>query len=324
MKSFALFCTSVFFIGLVLFNAACKKEYVQGTVPSAPFNPFDTIHYPYNLVHASPIDSNSFVGIHAYIFATKCANPGCHDGHFDPDFRTVQSAYSTLVYQPVTKNNQAGSFVYRVKPGDVSNSWLHERITTVDPVLGRMPLYDSLLSARQITRIANWIQSGAPDVFGQVATITNTIPQTFGIVAYAQSGANWLRVDTIRGGNMFYPMLVANNTNLKIWFGVYDDVQTPYQLTNLFVRFSSNPSDFSNSTAYPLNVQTTPTYLSNVFGANKPYFLSYTLNTATLPNNQPIYMQISAQDANHTSPTLIPAPGNQPYIISYFSLIVAP
>lgn len=303
---------------------ACKKEYVQGTVPAAPFNPFDTIHYPFDQVATLAIDSNSFVGIHAYIFATKCANPGCHDGHFDPDFRTVQSAYSTLVYQPVTKNNTAGSFVYRVKPGDVANSWLHERITSIDPVLGRMPLYDSMLSSRQITRIANWIQAGAPDIFGQTATATNSIPQTYGILAFAQNGNNWYRVDTFRGGNTFNPMLVANNTNLKIWFGVFDDIQTPYQLTNLYVKFSTNPTDFSAAVAQPLNVQTTPTFMSNAFGTNKPYFLSYTLNTASLPNNQPVYMQISVQDANHSVPTLIPAPGNQPYILSYFSLIVAP
>ncbi len=312
-----------FCISILLVQMACKKEYVPGNIPPAPFNPFDTIHYPYNLVNALPIDSNSFAGIHAYIFASKCANPGCHDGHFDPDFRTVQSAYSTLVYQHVTKNNLAGSFVYRVKPGDVANSWLHERITTIDPVLGRMPLYDSMLSARQINRIKNWIQAGAPDIFGQVSSPTNTIPQTFGIVAFAQVGSNWVQVDTIRGGSTLNPMLVPNNTNLKIWFGVYDDVQTPFQLTNLFVKFSSNPSDFSASTAYPLTVQTTPTYFSNVFGANKPYFLSYTVNTASLPNNQPVYYQISVQDANHATPTLIPSVGNQPYILSYFSLIVA-
>jgi hypothetical protein len=324
VKSIVVAFLLLFFSSLVFVNYSCKKEYVPGNVPATPFNPFDTIHYPYHLVNATSIDSNSFVGIHAYILATKCANLGCHDGHFEPDFRTVQSAYSSLVYQPVTKNNLAGTFVYRVKPGDVTNSWLHERITTNDPVLGRMPLYDSMLTTKQINRISNWIQVGAPDIFGQVSTPTNTIPQTFGIVAMAQIGANWMRVDTIRGGNMFYPMLVTNSTNLQLWFGIYDDVQAPFQLTNLFIRFSTNPADFTSSTAYPLSIQSTPTYLSNVFVSNKPYYLSYTLNTSSLPNNQPVYFQISLQDANHTAPTLIPSVGNQPYILSYFSLIVAP
>ncbi len=132
---------TVLAVTAVLFSCKDSITNLEGTVP---LNPYDTLQYPENKVPEIAVDSNSFLGIHKYILSKKCAVPACHDGSFEPDYRTVQSAYNTLVYAGVVKNDSAKSFEYRVVPGDTAHSWLHERITTTDAVLGRMPLYDTL------------------------------------------------------------------------------------------------------------------------------------------------------------------------------------
>ncbi len=310
-------------VSTMVITFSCKKEYQDGSTTILSDNPYSHIIYPPNIT-PPVIDSNSFVGIHKYIFQARCAMPGCHDGTFEPDFRTVQSAYSTLILQPVVKNNTAHSFVYRVKPYDAAMSWLHERIITNDKVLGRMPIYDSMLPPHQITQISNWINSGAPDMFGNLANQPNANPQTFGFVATIPVGGNPYRIDSIRKGNPFMPFLVPNNTQLTIWFGVYDDIQTPLQLTYNKVKFSANALGFNSASSYNLNSVTTPVWMDNLFSMHMPYYYYYTINTASLPNGQPIYFRFYTQDNQHTQPVELPADGWDFYQQSYFSLIVAP
>ncbi len=320
--------TSVFIVialSSCLLYSCYKQEIVMGPAPAISNNPYDKVVYPSGIVSEPTVDSFSFVGLHKYIFGASCASSGCHDGPFEPDFRTVQSIYQSLVYHPVKKNNAQGSFTYRVKPGDTTLSWLHERITTDDAVLGRMPLYKEMLSRRQILMINNWIMDGAKDIFGHSAIIPNYEPATFGLVATIPFGANpAYRVDTVRNGNPFFPFLVTNNTALTIWFGLSDDVQIPYQFTYNKIKFSANPVDFSSAITLNLTVNTTPTFLDNFFAIHQPYFHHITLNTGTLPNNQIIYCRIYVQDADHSSPTEIPKADSQSYLQSYFSFIVSP
>jgi len=141
-----------------LLFGACKDRVLTVAGP-LPVNPYDSLTYNDSIVPPIPVDSNTFLGIHKYILSTRCAVPGCHDGSFEPDYRTVVSAYNTLVYAPVVKNNATNSFTYRVVPFDTTMSWLHERITTDDAVLGRMPLYDTL-PRRQVQMITDWIAGG--------------------------------------------------------------------------------------------------------------------------------------------------------------------
>jgi hypothetical protein len=319
-----IFFTITFLFISVLLMPSCKKEYVAGTTPELPNNPYSTIKYPTSI---SPviIDSNSFVGIHKYLLSAKCAVPGCHDGAFEPDFRTVQSAYNTMVLQPVKKNNITQTFVYRVKPFDATLSWLHERILTQDNVLGRMPLYDKMLSGTQIQQITNWINAGAPDIFGNVAGLPNSPPQTFGIVATIPNGTNQsYRIDTIRNGSPFMPFLVPNNTLLTVWFGLYDDTETPSQFTFNKIKFSTNPTDFNTPNYQNLNFNSTAVWMDNLFGTNKPYFYSFTINTNQFSPGTPVYMRIYTKDSQHSSPTEIPSSGLDFYLQSYFSFVVAP
>ena len=113
-----------FLFSIILFFTACKKE-------SIPDNPYDSIDRSNNQVNPPDPDPNSIVGLHKNIFFPKCANPGCHDGTFEPDYRTVESSYATLVYQSVNKFTLGSdTFSLRVIPHNVADSWLIERLTT--------------------------------------------------------------------------------------------------------------------------------------------------------------------------------------------------
>lgn len=156
------------FLGFV----ACKKD-------NGPANPFDD---PRNQPPAANnndtlLSLDNFAGLHQRIFKPTCSNSGCHDGTFEPDFRTIESSYSTLIYQPVIKNNQAGAFQFRVLPGNANASVLHERVVRdIDGISGIMPLSVDPSSdwpakkTEYIAAIVAWINAGAHDMFGNPPT----------------------------------------------------------------------------------------------------------------------------------------------------------
>lgn len=288
-------------------------------VQPLPFNPYDTLDYSQNDVPPIPIDSNSFLGIHKYILSVKCAQPACHDGSFEPDYRTAMSAYNTLVYAPVIKNNATNTFTYRVVPGDTAMSWLHERITTDDAVLGRMPLYDSL-PKRQIELITNWIQQGAKDIFGNTPAEPNTQPFFYGVNAFLTS--NNMRVDTARGDFFLNPFMVPSNSEIKIWFGILDDTPVPVLTGQNRVKFSTDPYDFSASPFNDLNFQITP-FAGHAFdGSPADYYLSYTFNTSQFNPGDVVYMRVYTQDPDHTNQTEIPSDASPFYFKTYFAFVV--
>jgi len=190
----------IFFLAAVLFFISSCSKSITTEPGTLPFNPYDTVNYNSNVIPPIPIDSSSFLGIHKYILSVKCAVNGCHDGSFEPDYRTVQSAYSTLVYAPVIKNTADNFFTYRVVPNDTADSWLWFRLNTTDQTIGRMPLYDTLYPAQR-EKISNWIMSGAPDLFGNSPAKPTYTPSFYGLVAYLPDDNNF-RVDTARGGQV--------------------------------------------------------------------------------------------------------------------------
>lgn len=154
-------------IGLII--ASCgDKEFVNdlpGEDP--PFNPFDTINYDETMVPQEPVDSNSFLGIHTYILSQSCDQPACHDGTFEPDYRTVQSSYSTLVFHAVTKNFASDPVPYRVTPFESEQSMIYRRITEHNPPnFERMPSSGNPLPDNQIAIIKNGLMKGLPISMG--------------------------------------------------------------------------------------------------------------------------------------------------------------
>lgn len=327
MKRDTLSRSITLLIVLFVFILSCKKETNDF---KAPFNPYDTISYGGGGSTMDTVDSTSFLGLHKYIFSVKCAQPACHDGAFEPDFRTVQSAYNTLVYHPVVKNSGNSFFTYRVAPGDTEYSWLHERITTNDTVLGRMPLYDTLYPA-QIQKIEKWILDGARDIFGSSPLIPNQRPAPFGIVAY-YNDTNGVRIDTARN-NFADPFRVQKDSVVNIWFGFYDQNDNgdtvialiPSQgYTDQKVKFSvNNPTGFSSVPSNDLNIILNilnPYMAPALFGSSKlPYYLHYTINTSSYNVGDVVYMRIYIQDQSHPDSSEFPEDGSQFYLMLFFS-----
>lgn len=166
MKQLYLLCLCVAFL------AACKKS-------TTPANPFDDPKNkpPLSNNNDTLLPLDNFAGLHQRIFKPTCSNSGCHDGTFEPDFRTIESSYTTMVNQPIIKNNPAGAFQLRVVPGNANASVLHERVVRdIDGISGIMPLSvdpNSDWPARKteyIAAIVAWINAGARDMFGNPPT----------------------------------------------------------------------------------------------------------------------------------------------------------
>ena len=143
----------------VLMISSCKKE-------ETPDNPYDNVNYNNGGNQDSVPDPASITGLHKNIFFPKCANPGCHDGTFEPDFRTVQSSFSTLIYMGVNKKtlDSVNFFNYRVIPNNEATSFLIERLTT--STSDYMPSNGVRLGSTDMGNIRKWIQDGCPDVDG--------------------------------------------------------------------------------------------------------------------------------------------------------------
>src|SRR4051812_20562994 len=100
IRNSILLLLAVISILLFMVMHACKKPNEV-----VPHNPYDDIHRDDTTSYGIPLDSLTITYVHKKILSTRCALPGCHDGHFEPDYRTPQSSFSTLVYASIIKNN---------------------------------------------------------------------------------------------------------------------------------------------------------------------------------------------------------------------------
>ena len=306
---------------LILALAACKNP-----DDAPPPNPFDV---EIDMPEVPPVepDSSSLIGLHKFIFSQSCAVPGCHDGAFEPDFRTVQSSYSTLVFQPVIKNTQDGRFNVRVKPFSIEESWLHHRVTTDDQVLGRMPLYDNQLTDAQVKSIEDWIMAGAPDMFGNASALPNTQPQFWGVAAFMQIGPGPFeyRVDTTRD-ETFSPFGSLNNSELDIWIRVIDDSTAIGDLQVNEVLFSDDPYDFSNARKVDAVYSASPKIVKDFYGTGQDgdFHWKVRINTGNFPANAVTYMKYRVSDGDHAEPFEFPTIDQGIGWQFYMSFYVAP
>lgn len=312
-----------------LFFTACEPTEV-----TLPENPFDKIVYPEPPMPLPEPDSASLVGLHKFIFSQSCAVPGCHDGNFEPDFRTVQSTYSSLVYQPVIKNTPQGTFSQRVVPFDPEASWLYYRVTTEDQTLGRMPLYDNALTAGQLKAIRTWIEQGAPDMFGNASSLPDRQPTFSGLVAFLDLGGGIeYRVDTIRGGQPFNPFGTLPNKDMTIWLALSDDSSAVSELQNTRLLFSDQLDDFSQAQSISAQYQPTPKVVPNFFGPGKDglFYWAVRCNTSAVPS-APVepggpaisFMRLLTSDGNHAEDFQFPK-ANQPIEFKlYMSFFLVP
>lgn len=307
MKKITIIISSVLFLTLLVFNACKKKE-------NPPANPYDSVDYSSNHPGETSLDPNTIQGIHKNILSVKCANPGCHDGHFEPDFRTIQSSYSTMVWNKVIKNDTAASFKYRVYPGDHQKSWLHERLVTNNQTLGRMPLYANPLSGSELQNIITWIDNGAKDMFGNSPKFPNNEPQVSGYIALNSTYNQ--RFDTVRDGGVYYnSFLVQSGQLMYVVVGVSDDSTAIGNLIHNKIKLSTNENNFSSPLA---------TYNGTPLTLSGTTYWMFSINTSGLPQNQILYMRYYTNDGSHTNDTQFPTDNLQHEYKTYWSFKVTP
>jgi hypothetical protein len=210
---------------------------------------------PFDIGTGEPVDTanlTGFAALHEKFLEPRCANPACHDGTFEPDFRTVEGSYNTLVYHPVVKNDANGTFEYRVVPGDVNQSWLINRLMTANDTLGRMPLYAEPLTWDEVKEFSDWIMAGAPDARGNLPIEPNEVPRFEWYVAFS-GDMDWnnTRIDNNRDAWEF-PFPAAADDTIRLVFRMNDDVTEPSSFPNVKVWLSDNDS-YSNAASYNAN-----------------------------------------------------------------------
>ncbi|MBK7335781.1 MAG: hypothetical protein IPJ00_06285 [Saprospirales bacterium] len=326
-KAFFLF--SIF----ALLGLGCTRNFQEEIpMPDPPHNPFDDIEYPNNENPTPPVDSNTFLGLHTYVFSKSCNLPGCHDGTFEPDFRTVQSAYNSLVYHPIVKNYPTGPLAYRVSPGDTSQSMMWHRINRHNPPnFERMPSSGNKLTPQVLQKIGAWIMGGAKDIYGQGPSQTSLQPTCYGVVGVLPNQGDF-RVDTARGPVFYNPFMTPADEDLTLWF-LYLDV-TPAGdstlgnfLTYNKIKFSTNPVDFSNAIELNMELTLIPDFFDSVFsqpaGFPLPHYQKVTINPAALGflPGQVVYFRTYVKDSDHSAPTEIPENESQIPLQTYFAFI---
>lgn len=297
-----LCCTLMFF--------SCKKEEIP------PDNPYDSIDRTEDTNYVYIPDPNSIVGIHQNILTVKCNNPGCHDGTFEPDFRSVQSAWSTLVYHSVVKNTLDSAYTYRVVPGDTGNSMLWRRLTVEDPALQRMPATGDYLTADELENVRQWIANGALDMFGNPASLPNGRPMILNFVAldgnFQTISGPENRVDSI----FYNPFKVNLNQNFTVAMFVEDDSTAIEDLQTNRLKISNRMNDFSSASF----VQAT--YL-NVPGF-QVWVASVTISPGQYQQDSTYFMRYYVNDGDHSTDTEFPRDESLDPYKTYYAFKVNP
>lgn len=257
---------------MTLLVSACAKEE----------NPFPDTGSGGSTSAVDNTDPNGISGLHKNIFSVKCANPSCHGGTFEPDFRTVESSYYTLVYQPVIQNTLSEKYTYRVVPRDTNNSWLYHRVTKGDSLNPRMPIYMDALTTEERMHIKNWIMNGAPDARGVLPSLANLPPKVAGYNAY---DAAYNRIDIMRSSwSEAFP--ATHGQQLNLWVFV-DDMETEDKKLLLNeMKFSLDPNDFSNAVT------------ASAVWKNGPVCWGWvvSIQTAQFPAGAKVYMRYYVKD----------------------------
>jgi len=288
--------------------SSCKKEEV-------PANPYDGINYNGGTSPDSIPDPASITGLHKNIFFPRCANPGCHDGTFEPDFRTVQSSFSTLVYMGVNKTTLDSNsfFNYRAFPGDVSNSFIMERLTT--STSDYMPSNGQRLDNAEIANVQKWIQDGCPDLNGNLPQKPNLPPNIIGFIA---ADVNFVRLDTNRlNGISYNPFIVPANTTMYIPLVALDTADgtfatDPIDFTVHEIRWSLDKNNFS---------------AANTINANwsSPFPFPYwqiTVNTSQWAVGTIVYFRVYMNDGFQLNPSEFPKTISLDFYKTYFAFII--
>ncbi|MEM6261052.1 MAG: hypothetical protein AAGI38_00990 [Bacteroidota bacterium] len=289
----------------------------------APPNPFDEVEAGPGGVDPELInvDPQSITGLHTRIFRPTCANSGCHDGTFEPDFRSIESSYNTLLLHPIIKNDPDGTYTFRVVPGNPEESVLWNRMTEdIDGQSGIMPLSidpDSDWEEKKDEHLANlraWIEAGAPDMFGNTSQGGNLPPTLQGMVALIPGQSTPLTRDGRSG-----PVVVPGGTSqLEIWLSIKDDRTASADLTGN-IRLSAEINGFSGRPQQALSVESPVSY-PGFSGDVISYRHKLTIDLSSFNPGTRVYLRAYIQDPQIPAPVEMPADGSIVYIKDYYAL----
>lgn len=301
---------SILVTGIFLLGSACKDD--------EPVNPFDGQVVNQDTVgfSISNPEPASIAGIYQNILKPTCANSGCHDGTFEPDYRTLGSAYNTLVYQVPIKND--GNYSFRVEPYNAQKSVLMARLNNL--LTPAMPIQiepDSDWPQKKneyIQHIQTWINNGAPDIMGNVRQISYPAPELLG--AGADLGGQWIA----RSGDTGPIVMPRDATGVRLYIAFRHDVLQPEELQYNRIAFSDNANAFGGTTQLPLQLLPSPRFERSFFGDIVGYTHYIDINPAIEFDLQQAqwYFRVYVQD-DQNPVTEIPTDNGIFYIKSYMS-----
>lgn len=268
------------------------------------------------------IDTNSYdaygvFGLHKDLFKPTCANSGCHDGNFEPDFRTVESSYYSLINSPVIKADANGGFDLRVKPHDADNSMLIRRLKVdLNGNSGIMPLGLETNSdypdrkAEFINRLETWINNGAEDMYGNTPSNGNFPPICEGVTVM-QNGVKSPRI------GIYEPVNVDASKSVSMYFSFFDK-ETPQNIEALSFQMSTAPDSFVNQVEQPITTLSSSITDKGLFGAATTYKFKSDLSLDTAKSLDVYWLRVKVTDGIDT--IYIPSEQSMFSLKKYFAI----
>jgi len=303
----------------IIFISSCKKDETE--------NPFDSIEI---LENETPdfgsVEPENFAYLHEKIFLPTCANSGCHDGTFEPEFRSISSSYNSLVNHPVISNDEANTYEKRVTPGSSDFSLLNARLTSFLPnTSGIMPLEVdeesdwTENSNDYISLIQSWINSGAPDMYGNLPGLggANLPPSINGLLVFPQgeTSSPYVR-DPNQAG--ITPILVENQL-IDVWILIQDDQTPTAEFSISEIHTAEEISELNQLEAISFSVEP-PLAALDFSGNNADYILKATLDLSSHVSGDIIYLRNYLNDGDSEMDTEIPNANSTAVITSLFVL----
>jgi len=311
---FLLLCLIV-----TVFQSACKKDELT--------NPYLSIVQPVpnDNPDADDLPIGNFAWLHAKVFSPTCANSGCHDGTFEPEFRTIASAYNSLVNHPVIANDQLGSFEHRVVPGNADASFLHERLYTFVPnTSGIMPLETNGTDWPQNgtlykQKITEWINAGAPDIYGNPAPSSeiNSPPVVYGLAIFPQNNTTNPYPREVDSPYGIGAIEVASSI-VDVWILPFDDNAGINQFNSITLKTSSSATNFNSPSSVPFLLSTPISALD--FGNNaNPFYYKASLDLSSyMPGTY--YLRVYLNDGVQSTLTELPNNSSTPFWYLIYSI----
>jgi hypothetical protein len=305
-----------FSMGIVAF-VACKKT--TGPAVENPYDKVVIVKDTSGTKNKTP-DPSSIEGLHLNLFAPTCANSGCHDGTFEPDFRTVQSTFASLVNQKPIKNDLAGTFAARVVPGNADASMLIYRMTIdLGGNSGIMPLvidpgsdYASKKD-QHLDNLKKWINNGAKDMNGNSSPVVDFPPLILGVQGLI--GGSPLS----RGGK-YEPLYCSAGQSFELWFSLTDDKVNQSALTGMKINWSTDPSQYNPANEKPLQAATVK-MMPGLYSGSVSYAWYYPFDGSGLKKDDVIWFRITCSDGTNINYEL-PNNNSMFFLKKYFAVSV--